>query len=221
MAYTENKKSTDLETKTPPIDADLVILGDSADTGRAKGLTWANVKATLKTYFDTLYQAVLVSGTSIKTVNSTSLLGSGDVVIPVIGDDVIKVGTVSLTSANILALNTTPIQLVASPGAGKIVIMEEVIYDFTAGTQYANGNDIKIRYSGTSVDCLTYGGTSAMINAATSSIRQGGQASGAISSAANILTTGDNKAVNLTVDTAFITGTGTLKLYYKYRIITL
>lgn len=74
MAYTENKKSTDLETKTTPIDADVVILGDSADSGRAKGLTWANVKATLKTYFDTLYMAIVTPGTSgnVLTSNGSS-----------------------------------------------------------------------------------------------------------------------------------------------------
>jgi hypothetical protein len=35
----------------------------------------------MKTYFDTLYQAVLESGTNIKTVNNNSLLGSGNITI--------------------------------------------------------------------------------------------------------------------------------------------
>ena len=41
--------------KTPPIDADELGLIDSAAANVLKKLTWANVKATLKTYFDTLY----------------------------------------------------------------------------------------------------------------------------------------------------------------------
>jgi len=41
--------------KTTPIDADSVGLSDSADGGILKKLTWANLKATLKTYFDGLY----------------------------------------------------------------------------------------------------------------------------------------------------------------------
>lgn len=42
-------------SKTTPVDADLLALVDSADSDSLKKLTWANTKATLKTYFDTLY----------------------------------------------------------------------------------------------------------------------------------------------------------------------
>jgi hypothetical protein len=41
--------------KVTPIDADSIGLSDSAASNVLKKLTWANVKATLKTYFDTLY----------------------------------------------------------------------------------------------------------------------------------------------------------------------
>lgn len=43
--------------KTTPVDADTVPLIDSAASNVIKKLTWANIKATLKTYFDTLYKA--------------------------------------------------------------------------------------------------------------------------------------------------------------------
>jgi hypothetical protein len=65
---------------TTPIDADKIIVTDSAGT-TAKKLSWTNIKAFLKTYFDTLYQVILISGTNIKTVNGSSILGSGDLVI--------------------------------------------------------------------------------------------------------------------------------------------
>lgn len=43
--------------KGTPVDADVLGLIDSAAGNVLKKLTWANLKATLKTYFDTLYQA--------------------------------------------------------------------------------------------------------------------------------------------------------------------
>ena len=44
-----------LTDKTTPIDTDSLTISDSADSNNAKKLSWANLKATLKTYFDTLY----------------------------------------------------------------------------------------------------------------------------------------------------------------------
>ena len=41
--------------KTTPVDADYVGLMDSNDLNVLKKLSWANIKATLKTYFDALY----------------------------------------------------------------------------------------------------------------------------------------------------------------------
>ena len=41
--------------KTAPVDADMVGLMDSGASNILKKLSWANIKATLKSYFDTLY----------------------------------------------------------------------------------------------------------------------------------------------------------------------
>ena len=42
-------------TKTTPVDADMVGLMDSGASNVLKKLSWSNIKDTLKTYFDTLY----------------------------------------------------------------------------------------------------------------------------------------------------------------------
>ncbi len=45
-------------SKATPVDADELPLVDSAASNVLKKLTWLNLKATLKTYFDTLYTAI-------------------------------------------------------------------------------------------------------------------------------------------------------------------
>lgn len=72
--------------KTTPVNADKIPLADSAASNILKWLSFTNLKAFLKTYFDTLYQVVLASGTNIKTVNGASLLGSGDLTISTTAD---------------------------------------------------------------------------------------------------------------------------------------
>lgn len=49
---------TALATKTTPVDADAVVITDSAASDAPKRTTWTNIKATLKTYLDTLYVAL-------------------------------------------------------------------------------------------------------------------------------------------------------------------
>lgn len=65
--------------KTTPVDADEMPLVDSAASFALKLLTWANLKATLKTYFDTLYAA---SGSGVSTsrniTSGNGLTGGGD-----------------------------------------------------------------------------------------------------------------------------------------------
>ena len=46
-----------LSSKTTPVDADVFMIDDSADEWLKKKLSWANLKATAKTYFDGLYFA--------------------------------------------------------------------------------------------------------------------------------------------------------------------
>jgi len=56
------------DAKTTPVDADMVGLMDSAAANILKKLSWTNIKATLKTYFDTLYStAVKATGAEIDT----------------------------------------------------------------------------------------------------------------------------------------------------------
>jgi hypothetical protein len=59
-------------SKATPVDADELPLVDSAAANVLKKLTWANVKAALKTYFDTLYMAAAKSLDQIAAANVTA-----------------------------------------------------------------------------------------------------------------------------------------------------
>jgi len=62
--------------KTTPVDADMIGLMDSAASNVLKKLSWANIKATLKTYFDTLYSPTALT---IRTyAGTTDALVIGD-----------------------------------------------------------------------------------------------------------------------------------------------
>lgn len=50
MAYTENKTVAGLDAKATPIDADVVVTGDSADSNRAKQTTFAQLRTWVEAF---------------------------------------------------------------------------------------------------------------------------------------------------------------------------
>lgn len=64
-----------LTAKTTPANADSMVIVDSAASNALKKVTWANIKATLKTYFDTLYagaSACLLKANNLSDVQSAT-----------------------------------------------------------------------------------------------------------------------------------------------------
>lgn len=72
---------TGLTAKTTPIDADQIAIVDSADSNNAKKVTFTNLKAFLKTYFDTLYTAAGTAITSLTGDVTTSGTGAATATI--------------------------------------------------------------------------------------------------------------------------------------------
>lgn len=61
--------------KATPVDGDYVGLMDSAASNILKKLSWANIKATLKTYFDTLYNFNTIADFTIPPASNQTAQG--------------------------------------------------------------------------------------------------------------------------------------------------
>lgn len=125
--------------KATPVDADELPLVDSAASNGLKKLTWANLKATLKTYFDTLYQAA----GSYLTASSTDTLTNKRVTA--------RVG--STTSHATPTINTDNVDIY------KLTAQAEAITSFTtnlSGTP-TDGQVLIIQITGTAARAITWG----------------------------------------------------------------
>ena len=126
---------------------------------------------------------------------------------------------VSLSSAEILNLNTTPKTLIAAPGANKVIVVESVAWYLTAGTAYTLGGYLRVQYNG-DTNALVNRIPVGAVTSATDYVSIVVQLSSANTDSINA-TIGINKAVEISSPVAaFTTGTGTATVHIKYRIIT-
>lgn len=113
-------------SKTTPVDADELALIDSAASFGLKKLTWASIKATLKTYFDSLATAYtnktidLASNTLTGTkVQFNTALSDGDFALPnTVNEYNSASGAVSLSSQTVPAGVTSVRVTIIASGAG-------------------------------------------------------------------------------------------------------
>lgn len=142
-------------SKTTPVDADELPLVDSAASNVLKKLTWANLKATLKTYFDTLYQPVSGAWSSwTPTLSSTG--GAGFTSASASGT-YIKIGKTVLfhLSGTITTVGpATGFVLIGLPGS--LPMSAASVFSGTAIQVGATGTALK--YTGTDIYFATYNG---------------------------------------------------------------
>lgn len=123
----------------------------------------------------------------------------------------------AVSSASILAMNATPVNLIAAPPAGYSVIVNNVMFQMTrTSTQYANGGTVNLVYTGGSVVPHSSTVPATVVTGAAGVVLNN---NGPVS-AANGIVVPTATGVDITNNTAaFITGTGTLKVYIDYSVV--
>lgn len=139
------QRIADAAAKATPIDADSLPLVDSAAANLLKRVTWANIKATLKTYFDTIYAPIS---------HSHTITEGGSWLIPIVanGDYVVIQnvpfgGTITETTSQAdsgTCTATFKVNSTALGGSAHSVSSSEVITARSSSNAFVAGDDIVI-----------------------------------------------------------------------------
>lgn len=135
-----------------PLDVDSLLIKDDA-TSLWKKLTWANLKSTLKTYFDTIYQAALgytaentANKSSSYTSSSTTTYANTKALVDGLATKQDSLGFTPVTNARTITINSTTYDLSAD--------RTWTVSGLPSGTQgdiiYHNGTNWVVLNAGTS-----------------------------------------------------------------------
>jgi hypothetical protein len=164
-----------------------------------------------------------VNAAGTGTVNMIGVNASNQVVLPngalTPSGSVGLSATVNLSAAQIITLHSVPVPLIAAPGVGLALVVDQLVFEITTtATQFTGGGVVAPVYHGatTAITGNTIPATVVTAVAGTTSTLL------ALGSVANGLTLTSNTGVDLFAAVAdFAVGTGTAKVIVYYKIITL
>lgn len=195
-----------LTSKTTPVDADEIVITDSAASGNAKRVSFTNLKAFYKTYFDTIYTTTAAVATQITTALSGYLTSA----------TAASTYQVILTAANFgtfltgLTAKTTPID------ADQIAIVDSADSNNAKKVTFTNLKvflktyfDTLYTAAGTAITSLTGDVTTSGTGAATATIANNAVTDAKFRQSAGLSVVG--RSTNSTGNVADITGSGAFK----------
>lgn len=129
--------------------------------------------------------------------------------------DTLQKVKVSLSGAQVQALNTTPQTIVAAPGAGRAIKVHSAAVNLTYGTVIHNVGTVTLEAVGGSTGQITF--ASSAFTAGVNTFSTGGILGGA-TGVGNII---DNVALQMTTGVDGTQGDGTIDVYVTYEIINI
>ncbi len=140
-----DKDTTNLTAKTTPIDADVVLIGDSVASNITKKLTWANLKATILSSFGAMIATL--------TSKTTPVNGDGFIIADSASSNASKLLTLQNLKATIFGsptLTGTPLAPTATAQNNSTQIATTAYVDgkFTRGTAVASTSGTSIDFTG-------------------------------------------------------------------------
>ena len=211
--------------KTNGVDG--VVVYDEDQSGYALRATINNSSAALPTTASKFALGCVL----IDFITGKSYYNAGTVAVPSwnsisevvnaeIASDVQKVIEVDITAANIIAMYTTAVEVLAGV-SGKSIIVDDIVFDLTGtGTQFTGGGVVGVQYKNTANGAgqmVHADVAAAVVTGATARVithRVGAD----ISSIATANITGQSLFIS-NKTAVFAAGTGTLKLILRYHTI--
>lgn len=209
------------------VSGDLTLANTGAFTIAANAITTGKILNSAVTYAkmqNVAASSLLGNPTGGSTVASEITLGNGLVfsgttlAVNVANGNYLRV---AMTAAQWNGMYAAPFQIVAAPGANKMIIVDRVAYEMTfVAAQYAAGGAVALQYGNTvhgagSLATATEAATDFTAAAASTMFKAGGSLSTGVA-----LTAGVNAALYLSNQTAaFTTGDGTWFIHVWYNIV--
>lgn len=150
------------------------------------------------------------------TANQVTVTPAAGVYTVGLDESIARTIQVPLSAANIIAMGTTPVELIAAPAAGKLILVESITFKMVrTATAFTGGGAVEFRYTNAS-------GAKVSADIAASVVTTGGAGTeynhvgGVIASFTPVAAAA---IVIRNATAAFADGTGTAVVTIKYRII--